>query len=101
MRKHAGDITTPFGLAADTVGRPIVLGGMDLRSIVAPVTVDGGAGNDSLAVVATGDAFVFGTGLTGTLSATNLTGLGMTGSGMNYNSFDALSISLGIGFDTV
>ena len=69
--------------------------GGTVNAIVARLTLDAGTGSDALNVDDTGDTAAN----TGTLSATELTGLGMT-SGIGYANAETLNVNLGSGDDT-
>ena len=84
----AGDDTINVGSQA-----PLVGGLMD--GIQAALVIDGGLGTDTVVVDDTGDI----TANTGTLTATQLTGLGMT-VGITYADIDQLNVALGSGNDT-
>jgi hypothetical protein len=66
-----------------------------VNSIRALLSVNGGLGTDTLNVVNNADS----TANTGTMTSTQLTGLGMA-SGINYGGLEALLIGLGSGADT-
>ena len=70
--------------------------GGTVNAIGALLTVNGDAGTDVLNVDDSGD----GAANAGTLTATSLTGLGLSASGLTYGTFEALNIGLGVGGDT-
>ena len=86
---HAGGGDDTFNVSSDA---PTNSG--TLNDIHALLTIDGGAGANTLNVSDAGDA----TANTGTLTATALTGLGMTG-GITYGTVETLNIALGSGAD--
>jgi len=65
-----------------------------LTGIAAPLTIVGGAGDDTLLVDASGDTV----GLSGVLTAGQITGLGMTAE-LGYAAFENLQLTLGAGGD--
>ncbi|MEW6672879.1 MAG: hypothetical protein AB1427_14330 [Thermodesulfobacteriota bacterium] len=67
----------------------------NVNSISALLTLNGDGGTDTINVSDAGD----GTSNTGTLTGTQLTGLGMTG-GITYGTVETLNITLGSGSDT-
>ena len=81
----------------DRVVRFINVNG-NVNGIHAALTVDGGAqaGVDQLTIDDTGDD----TDNTGNLTATRVTGLGMTNGQIDYAAFEDLHINLGSGSDT-
>ena len=83
-----GDDTFNFGSAAPYSGGTV-------SNIAGQVTIDGGDGADVVNVDNTGDT----TDNSGTLTATDLTGLGL-GTGINYSAVETLKINLGSGDDT-
>jgi hypothetical protein len=97
VRAISAATTVNTGSDADTVnvGSTTPATGGDVNSIAALLTVNGDGEADTLNVDDTGDSV----GNTGTLTSTELTGLGMTGK-LVYGSLEALKISLGSGDDT-
>jgi hypothetical protein len=95
----AGAVTLRGGADNDS----FVLGDPErggLRDILGPVRVDGEAGTDSLQVLAGEECER--DPLTGTLSATRITGLGQRGTnGVDYAGLESLGIALGDGNDTL
>ena len=83
-----GDDTFNFGSATPDTGGTV-------SNIAGQVTIDGGEGADVVNVDNTGDT----TDNSGTLTATDLTGLGL-GTGINYSAVETLKINLGSGDDT-
>ena len=97
VRAISAATTINTGNGADTVnvGSTAPTAGGNVNSISALLTVNGGSGSDTLNVVDTADTL----GNTGTLTSTELTGLGMVGK-IVYGTFEALKVSLGSGGDT-
>ncbi len=89
--------TVNAGSGDDTinVGSLTPATGGTVNGISAPLTINGNDGGDTLNVDDTGDAAAN----TGTLTATTLTGLGMS-TGITYGTLEALNIGLGSGGDT-
>jgi hypothetical protein len=99
VRSISAATTVNTGSDADTVnvGSTAPTMGGNVNSIGAVLTVNGDGEADTLNVDDTGDSL----GNTGTLTSTELTGLGMTGTGkFVYGSLESLKISLGSGGDT-
>jgi Ca2+-binding RTX toxin-like protein len=97
VRTTGGETTVNTGTDDDTIrvgGLAPGIGGT-VDGIGALLTLDAGEGNDALTVDDTGDA----TGNGGTLTASTLTGLGMSG-GIEYGNLESLEIFLGSGDDT-
>ena len=94
LRTGAGDDTVKVGSLA-----PTIVGGT-LNRIHAKLTLDGQAGNDTLYADDSGDT----ADNTGLLTASTLTGLGMTGAssgnGICYTGFEGIDVALGSGNDT-
>jgi hypothetical protein len=97
LRTFTAPVTVNAGDGNDTVNvgtnAPGTAG--TLNQIGALLTVNGEGGSDTLNLDDTNDA----TANTGTLTATSITGLGMT-TGITYATFETLNISLGSGADT-
>ena len=99
IRAISAATTVNTGDDADTVnvGSLAPAAGGNVNSIAAVLTVNGEGGSDTLNVDDTGDSL----SNTGNLTATELTGLGMTGAGkITYGTLEALKIGLGSGGDT-
>jgi len=77
------------------VGSTAPAAGGNVNAIGAVLTINGDGGNDTLNVDDTGDML----GNTGSLSSTELTGLGMAGK-IVYGTLESLTIGLGSGGDT-
>ena len=84
-----GDDTINVGSLAPDMGG-------NVNAINAWLTLNGQGGNDTLNVDDTGDTIAN----TGLLTATTLSGLGMSGGGINYFNMEAMEISLGSGGNT-
>ena len=97
VRAISAATTINTGNDADTVnvGSKAASAGGNVNAISAVLTINGDSGSDTLNVDDTGDTL----GNTGTLSATELNGLGMTGK-IVYGTLEALTIGLGSGGDT-
>ena len=97
IRTIGAATTVNAGSEDDTINvgslAPAILGGT-VNGISAPLTINGDAGSDTLNVDDTGDV----AGNTGTLTATTLTDLGMSG-GITYGTLEHLNIGLGSGGD--
>ena len=93
---HRGTTTVRTGSGDDviTVGSQAPAAGGTVNEFNASVTIDGGDGTDSLIVDDTGDS----SPNEGLLTATTITGLGMT-VGIEYTNLEALTIGLGAGDD--
>ena len=91
--KTFGPTAANGGAGDDTIN----VGGGDprsLNSILAGVSVDGGQGFDTFTADDSGDT----SANTGQLSATTLTGLGMS-AGITYSALEAINVALGSGSD--
>jgi hypothetical protein len=97
VQSIAGATTINTGMNADTVnvGSKTPVTGGNVNAIGAVLTVNGDGDSDTLNVDDTGDLVTN----TGTLTSTELTGLGMTGK-IVYGTLEALKIGLGGGGDT-
>jgi hypothetical protein len=97
VRAISGATTINTGAGSDTlrVGSLAPAAGGNLLGIRAGLTLDGGADNDSVTIDSTGSAAA----ATGSLTATSINDLGMTGN-VNYASTENLTIDLGSGGDT-
>ena len=97
VRAIGGATTVNTGAADDmiNVGSLAPSTGGTVNAIVARLTLDSGTGSDTLNVDDTGDTAAN----SGTLSATELTGLGMA-AGIGYANTEAVNINLGSGGDT-
>jgi hypothetical protein len=97
VRAISAATTINTGDSADTVnvGSTAPTMGGNVNSIAALLTINGDDGSDTLNVDDTGDAIAN----TGTLTSTEITGLGMVGK-IVYGTFESLTIGLGSGGDT-
>jgi acrosin len=86
--------TTVNGDAGDDTIHVGSLAPVAVNAINAALTVNGGAGNDTLSVDDSGET----SNNTGTLTATTLTGLGLTAA-ITYGTLEALTVALGRGND--
>ncbi|WP_416671882.1 hypothetical protein [Egbenema bharatensis] len=92
IQSIAGNTTVRAGSGQDIVNVHSI--NNTLNTIAARLTLQGGSGDDILNIVNTGDK----TDRTGTLTSSQLAGLGMTGQ-IDYGTFEFLNLRLGSGSD--